>query len=662
MDTKLAVAKLDEHNFLEWRRDMRWYLIAKKLWDPESEGEVEASLDLQSLAQIGLHLTSDFKSVIEECKTARAAWAALEATQMGKSKAQVQFLHQQFSHLRRNQGETLAGFVARVKGLRQQLRSAGETVSEAVTTRTVLGGLPAEFATIVAVLNNMPGELELNDVVARLLQDEQMRVQPESSGQQAGQALYSRGRGQSRESSGLSRKGNGQHASSSTTRVCWFCGIPGHIERGCPAKARGEQRRSSHDTNPPKRVSMGHFNVAMSAVSGRSRPLDNWGRAATGFRAMRQPSSVLQTGSDAQQQRSMALSASGSCGQQQREWVLDTGATQHVTFEHSRLQDEQPAAGQSLTFGNGAEVKAISMGTVPVQVSAVATFTLSNVLFVPSAAANLFSVPQAVDGGVHFDFGKTACTMSVRGAVVAVAPRRTNGLYCLCEAVAAPAMFCGSSDTESYASLAKPVSVGAGSGAQAEAYCSYAAVVRKPQKLVRPLRAAVETAAQLGAARGIRPPGRAEKSGQAGRPDGPAKAPQQAAEGQAACGNMPFGAPCHQSPGGAASGGRPAGQLATTSTVGAASGKRPARQLSGGSKGGQQLGASKPQQQPLRGASMPPQQDVQPGAGQLEQLPMGAETPKLKIEDKTDAAKPRVTWASVGAVASWTPWEHESGS
>ena len=56
MDTKLAVAKLDEHNFLEWRRDMRWYLIAKKLWDPESEGEVEASLDLQSLAQIGLHV------------------------------------------------------------------------------------------------------------------------------------------------------------------------------------------------------------------------------------------------------------------------------------------------------------------------------------------------------------------------------------------------------------------------------------------------------------------------------------------------------------------------------------------------------------------------------------------------------------------------------
>ena len=75
-----------------------------------------------------------------------------------------------------------------------------------------------------------------------------------------------------------------------------------------------------------------------------------------------------------------------------------------------------------------------------------------------------------------------------------------------------------------YASTAKPVSVGAGSGAQAKAYCSYAAVVRKPQESVRPLGAAGGTAAQLGAAGGIRPPGQAEKSVHTGRPDGPAKA------------------------------------------------------------------------------------------------------------------------------------------
>ena len=47
MDTKLAVAKLDEHNFLERRRDELWYLIAKKLWDPASEGEVDAVLPMR---------------------------------------------------------------------------------------------------------------------------------------------------------------------------------------------------------------------------------------------------------------------------------------------------------------------------------------------------------------------------------------------------------------------------------------------------------------------------------------------------------------------------------------------------------------------------------------------------------------------------------------
>ena len=191
-----------------------------------------------------------------------------------------------------------------------------------------------------------------------------------------------------------------------------------------------------------------------------------------------------------------------------------------------------------------------------------------------------------------------------------------------------------------YASTAKPVSVGAGSGAQAKAYCSYAAVVRKPQESVRPLGAAGGTAAQLGAAGGIRPPGQAEKSVHTGRPDGPAKAPQRAAEGRAAGGNRPFRALRHQSRGSCQR--RTAGWAARHQPVGAASGGRPARQLGGkpvcpaGTVS--KTGAASPSVLATSVGSTVGTAGTKPPEWQHDQLPEGAEPP----EDKTEAN----TWAT----------------
>ena len=502
-DSKITVGKLDESNWFEWSKDMGWYLIAKKLWDPDSQEPVDPSIDRQSLAQIGLHLSSDYKHVIEGCSTAREAWEALRATQLVKSRAQLQLLHQRFAQLRRSPGETLSGFVARVKSVRTQLRAAGETVSEAATVRTVLCGLPHEFDTIKAVLNNHPDELSLADVVARLLQDEQQRVGAEQADLPTDRAYFtghqgrepgsstSRGRpGFHQSSSRRGRGGSRQQQQAASSSECWNCGAKGHFAAECPAKARNEQRSTgvqrggqfgrggqTRTGGHQQRVSMGHFNVALTATStSRVRgPLYTLSQAVNGSRPYGQlsapkavapvvgPPLVEHTPPKQQPEARIPLSPSPlphspppptsaaqtslvqltagamTAASKSTDWVLDTGASQHITNDGSRLLDAQPVSGASITFGNGAKVDAVSVGSVPIVVGAGRTLTLQGVLYIPSAAVNLLSVPCAIRRGAKFHFGKSTCQISVGGKVVATAHSAANGLYYLADGAASHA-------------------------------------------------------------------------------------------------------------------------------------------------------------------------------------------------------------------------------
>jgi hypothetical protein len=66
------------------------------------------------------------------------------------------------------------------------------------------------------------------------------------------------------------------------------------------------------------------------------------------------------------------------------------------------------------------------------------SLTLTDVLHVPAAKANLLSVRRAVQCGVVFQFASCMCTVSVAGRDMAAAGCR-DGLYCTRAIPAAPA-------------------------------------------------------------------------------------------------------------------------------------------------------------------------------------------------------------------------------
>jgi len=68
------------------------------------------------------------------------------------------------------------------------------------------------------------------------------------------------------------------------------------------------------------------------------------------------------------------------------EWIIDSGASRHITFCKDILLDSRPLDQDVyITFGNGATVQAESVGTVQLKTKDGPPITLSNVLCVPGA-------------------------------------------------------------------------------------------------------------------------------------------------------------------------------------------------------------------------------------------------------------------------------------
>ncbi|XP_074266402.1 uncharacterized protein LOC141589669 [Silene latifolia] len=108
-------------------------------------------------------------------------------------------------------------------------------------------------------------------------------------------------------------------------------------------------------------------------------------------------------------------------------WIIDTGASNHVTGDISCLLDCQSISPRPVGLPNGQRVESTVMGSVYIN----ATLTLSRVLYVPSLTCNLLSVPQlASDHDFIFEFAKTSCLIQDRSLKTTIGSGELrDGLY-----------------------------------------------------------------------------------------------------------------------------------------------------------------------------------------------------------------------------------------
>eukprot|EP00877_Chromochloris_zofingiensis_P010255 jgi/Chrzof1/5483/Cz16g04290.t1 len=378
---KLGIPRLNDHNYVFWHIKMRAYLVARGYSAAITNAE-DANSD-KALAFITLAVEDHFLPTVYNAASAKAAWDALEALFQQRSVANQLNLTQELNNLTLQPGETITQLLARARIIWEQLKAAGIDKSEQEVALSVLSGLPADFNTLVTVLQNQSGPLTLGGIQKAVLTEQQRanKVGASTSTAASTKAFYTQngpnhGRlGDSGTRTSNFNQGNG-NTKQQEQRKCYYCGKKGHLKRDCRKKKADEQRGPSTKASTT---------MAWTAACNNSISL-----------------------------------SSGT-------WVLDSGASRHVCKERSLMQNlQQLNQPVYITYGNGSTGVAQTMGEVVLN----DRIRLRNVLFDPTAVGNLLSIRTAAACGAQFNFAASCCTIRVNGRLVAIAQQH-DGHYCL---------------------------------------------------------------------------------------------------------------------------------------------------------------------------------------------------------------------------------------
>lgn len=416
---KLSIEKLDVDNYATWRVKMKWLLITKGYWDAVAStaaAPVNTEMDQKALALIGLCVRDHHLSTLSACTTARQAWEHLERVYNAQSNARRLRLRRELTSLKLGVGEPLTKFFARAKAIRDQLNAGGHAVTDEEVATSVLEGLPSEYDTIVTFLTTTNEALDLDIILAKLLTVEQRIGKPEGDTM----AFLSH-------KPGVVRK---QPASS---RKCWYCGISGHVIADC----RKKRYDDSHAGSSSNAFGPGSYGSN-----------DNRGN-----RHAMQGSSYVKKRSPTHHGAALSAWSEGV-----QEWVLDSGASHHVTNDIknlTRIKDQDLARATTIKFGNNTMESAAAVGDVELDTYIASLgfwqrIILQDVLFVPTASDNMLSVRRATKNGAQLAFSGDSCLIKLRGEVIAEASG-SSGIYhiyavpCECEGGADAAVMATSS-------------------------------------------------------------------------------------------------------------------------------------------------------------------------------------------------------------------------
>lgn len=377
-ETKIAVEPLDVDNYATWSIRMRALLISKGLWTTVVADNPE-STDPKALALITLYVKDHHLMTVGNSATAKIAWEKLKATYEAKTNARKLLLRREMTQLKMGATEPLTKYASRAKDIQAQMSAAGDDVKDQEVAMQFLAGLPPAYNMINTVLTSGDQELKIDDVLPKLLPVEQM-AQPERPSEAALIAKPRRG-------FGGQRNANVNYKFQKEARTCYYCGKPGHLKSECMKKKRDEARRGNNG-----HVQRPHYNaIALTAHQETQHANDG---------------EVIR-------------------------WVLDTGASRHITNNGSILRDPRPLPKPIIiTFGNGGTGKATTTGEVLLRTED-ALFCLTDVLFIPEATENLLSVRYSTQHGLEFKFCKDRCVIDRDGHTVASAPCLGDEVYYL---------------------------------------------------------------------------------------------------------------------------------------------------------------------------------------------------------------------------------------
>jgi len=229
-----------------------------------------------------------------------------------------------------------------------------------------------------------------------------------------------KGRGQNWKSN--DRKGNDRKGDDWKSQdTCHGCGIKGHIKAKCRSKHKwASDEKSKSDANMATSTSTSESESFLFSVIHMD------------------PVSIIPSEPVSDSTPDSAITVDvASANQSADYWILDTGATNHVTGNRHLFATFHPMAKREhqVKATNNCCVDAEGSGTITLYVdkpnAKPAKIVLQHVLYVPACGTtNLLSIILLMENGVYFDFKLNGATASLGSVLVYEAPL-INSLFVL---------------------------------------------------------------------------------------------------------------------------------------------------------------------------------------------------------------------------------------
>jgi len=365
---------------------MEAFLQLKECWAAVLGTEQNAAKQAKALAYIKLGVGDSFMNMLRSDTTAKDAWDRLKEMFQSRTIARKLKLRKELLALKMGASESVDDYLLRAEAIGVQMQNAGMTITDEEIVLPALAGLPAEYNTIVQILEQSDDNLTLSNVRAKVLLAEQRVVESPPIMPGTEKAMNTT-------ISGSQPRAKGQHKGKQKKQFdkeCWNCGKVGHLARDCWSKPK-------RPSAPPSRGQ----HTAYAAEDGDAVAL-----AANGARDSPGPG---------------------------LHWILDSGASQHITSTTNGMENVRALKAEAdckVLFANGHHEKVPAVGDVRLSGQGMLrTLLLRDVLVVPGAAANLLSIPAAAKRGATFKFEDGRAEIHYNNVKVATAHKSADGVY-----------------------------------------------------------------------------------------------------------------------------------------------------------------------------------------------------------------------------------------
>jgi len=112
------------------------------------------------------------------------------------------------------------------------------------------------------------------------------------------------------------------------------------------------------------------------------------------------------------------------------DWIIDSGASRHLTAHRELLEDYITVVYTSITIGNRKEIMAVGQGNITLHIDS-GIISLPGVLHVPNIGSNLISIASIVDKGFQVEFTAKGCVVSKGNTERVIGKGQGNVYYLL---------------------------------------------------------------------------------------------------------------------------------------------------------------------------------------------------------------------------------------